>query len=304
MIYHKKKHGIAKKFAMLFLVSEEERTSDMTEEKRPSCVRRSSNFGQYSSKKALLCPKNPELRTIQQQKGLPVSEEAQTSDTTGEKRPSSVRRSSNFGHASRKKAFLCPKKLELRTRKGKKGLPVSEEAQTSDTAAAKRPPCVRRIPNFGQYSSKKAFQCPKKPKLRTIQQQKGPPMSEEAQTSDTPAAKKPFCVRRIPNFGHGSSKKAFQCPKNPELRTRQRQKSLPVSEEAQTSDTPAAKRPSCVRSSSNFGHASSKKASQCPKQPELRTRQQQKGLPVSEEARTSDTPAAKRPPSVRRLPAS
>ncbi|WP_144555794.1 hypothetical protein [Bacillus sp. X1(2014)] len=95
-------------------------------------------------------------------------------------------------------------------------------------------------------------------------------------------------VRRRGNFGQGRAKKASECPKSRQLRTRKDQKSKRVSEDEATSDKEGPNKQASVRRRGNFGQGRAKKAIEYPKSRQLRTRKDQKRKRVSEVEATSD----------------
>src|SRR3954468_10238228 len=96
------------------------------------------------------------------------------------------------------------------------------------------------------------------------------------------------------NFGQGNTQKMRRCPKSDQLPTRQGQKDEAVSEVGSTSDKARPKRCGGVRSRINFGQSNTKKMQWCPKSDQLRTRQYQKDVVVSEVEGTSDKTIPKR----------
>ncbi|MBM7656508.1 hypothetical protein [Neobacillus cucumis] len=97
-------------------MSEDELTSDKVKSKERGCVRRRTNLRQGRAKRARLCPKTNQLRTRQNQKSKVVSENEPTSDKAKPKERGCVRRRTNFGQGKTKRARLCLKTNQLRTR--------------------------------------------------------------------------------------------------------------------------------------------------------------------------------------------
>ncbi|MBM7652418.1 hypothetical protein JOC76_001876, partial [Neobacillus cucumis] len=113
---------------------EDKPISDKVGPKERGCVRIRTNLRQGRAKRARLCPKTSQLRTRQNQKSEVVSENEPTSDKAKPKEQGRVRRRTNFGQGEIKRARLCPKTNQLRTRQNQKSEVVSENEPTSDKA--------------------------------------------------------------------------------------------------------------------------------------------------------------------------
>ncbi|MFC4290525.1 hypothetical protein ACFOYZ_28335 [Neobacillus cucumis] len=111
-----------------------------------------------------------------------MSEDEPTSDKAKSKERGCVRKRTNFGQGKTKRARLCPKTSQLRTRQNQKSEVVSENEPTSDKAKPKERGCVRKRANFGQGKTKRARLCPKTNQFRTGANQKRMTMPEEIQT--------------------------------------------------------------------------------------------------------------------------
>ncbi|ULT56657.1 hypothetical protein L1999_27095 [Neobacillus drentensis] len=96
----------------------------------------------------------------------------------------------NIGQGKAKRAGMCPKSSQLRTRKSQKSEAVSEVEPTSDKEEPKERGCVRRRTNFRQGKAKRARMCPKTNQLQTRQSKRSEAVSEVEPTSDKGKSKK------------------------------------------------------------------------------------------------------------------
>jgi hypothetical protein len=160
---------------------------------------------------------------------------------------------------------------------------VSEVEPASEKSKPKELGCVRSLANIGQGKAKRARMCPKSSPLQTRESQKSKDVSEVEPTSDKGEPKGRDCVRSRINFRQGRAKRARKCPKSNQLQTRESQKDEIVSEVEPTSDKAEPKEQGGVRSRTNIGQGKAKRAKECPKSNQHRTKANQKRVMLSEE---------------------
>jgi transposase-like protein len=192
--------------------------------------------------------------------------------------------------------------VQVRTKEPLEEQGLSEVTPGSDKRASGRVHIVRSHPGFGQKSRWKIRICPKSPRVQTKQPLEEQKLSEVTPGSDKRASGRVHFVRSHPSFRQNSRWKNRNCPKSPQVQTKQPMEEQNLSEVTPGSDKIAGGRAEFVRSRPGFRQKSRWKSRNCLKSPRVRTKQPLEEQGLSEVTPGSDKTAGGRTEIVRSHP--